>query len=293
MRQFLDAPLQDLVVSQQMLLQHRDELATTDRYWPFEQTHLEFTEQVGRHILVYERAQALADNGRTIEASGLLEHLLADIALDPKGEPGLQDTVEVLLSKLALERDDIQSAQAWISKPMHGHMLEKGNDNHDYAQAWLTDALVLQRAGKPQELEHAVAAMQAWTATLPKQDEWVAILLLRAQAVEAWSEGRRDQSLAQLKLAMSKANELGVPEFMVDVGQAYTQSLLAAGKVEEAIAVSGELSAWASLDWRAAWAQACAYRALGQVASWERYRQKARELAGDRVLPTDASVVMY
>jgi Flp pilus assembly protein TadD len=84
-----------------------------------------------------------------------------------------------------------------------------------------------------------------------------------------------------------------VPELIVDVGQAYTQSLLAADKVEEAVAVSGELSTWAQLDWRAAWAQACAYRALGQVASWERYRQTARELAGDRVLPADASVVMY
>lgn len=293
MRQFLDAPLQDLVISQSMLLQHRDELATTDRYWPFEQTHLEFAEQIGRHLLVYERAQALADNGRTTEASSVLEHLLADIALDSKGEPGLQATVEVLLAKLALQRNDVQAAQSWISKAMNGHMLEKGNDNRDNAEAWLTDALVLQRAGKPQELKHAVAAMQTWAATLTGQDEWIAILLLRAQAVQAWSEGQREQSLGQLKLAMSKANELGVPELMVDVGQAYTQSLLADGKVEEAVAVSGELSTWAQLDWRAAWAQACAYRALGQVASWERYRQKARELAGDRALPAGATAFLY
>lgn len=293
MRQFLLGPLQDLVISHRMLLQHRDELAATDRYWPFEQTHLEFTEQIARHVLVYERARAVAGNGRTLEASGLLEHLLADIALDPKGEPGMQATTEVLLARLALERDDVRAAESWISKAVAGHMLEKDSDQRDYADAWLTDVLIMQRAGKPEELKHAVAAMQAWAAKLPDQDEWIAILLLRAQAIEAWSEGRRDQALDQLKLAMSKANELGVPEPMVDVGQTYTQALLAAGKVEEAIAVSGELSTWAQSDWRAAWTQACAYRALGQASSWERYRQKARELAGDRALPADASVFMY
>jgi len=293
MRQFLPGPLQDLVISHRMLLHYRDELAASDRYWPFEQTHMEFTEQIVRHILIYERARAVADNGRTLEASSLLEHLLADVALDPKGEPGMQATTEILLARLALERDDIQAAESWISKALTGHLLENDSDQRDHADAWLTDVLVLQRAGKPEELKHAVAAMQAWAAKLPDQDEWIAILLLRAQAIEAWGEGRRDQALDQLKLAMSKANELGVPEPMVDVGQAYTQALLVDGRVQEAVAVSGELSTWAQSDWRAAWTQACAYRALGQASSWERYRQKARELAGDRVLPADASVFMY
>ena len=293
MRQFLADPLRDLIISQRMLLQHRDELATTERYWPFEQTHLGIPDQLARHILAYERAYALADNGRTTEASGVLEHLLAEIALDSKGEPGLQATVYILLAKLALERDDMPAAQSWINKAMAGHLLEKDNDPRDEADARFINALVLQRAGKSQDLKHAVADMQAWTAGLRNQDEWIAILLLRAQALAAWNEGQHEQALDHLRLAMSKANELGVPELIVDVGQAYTQSLLAAGKVEEALAVSGELSSWAQLDWRAAWAQACAYRALGQVASWERYRQKARELAGDRVLPADASVVVY
>lgn len=104
MRQFLPEPLQDLIISQRMLLQYPDELATTDRYWPLEQKHIEFAEEITRHVLVYERAFALADNGRTIEASDLLEHLLAQIKLDPQGEPGLQGYVEALLARFALER---------------------------------------------------------------------------------------------------------------------------------------------------------------------------------------------
>jgi Flp pilus assembly protein TadD len=99
------------------------------------------------------------------------------------------------------------------------------------------------------------------------------------------SEGWRDRALDQLKLAMSQADQLGVPELIVDVGQAYVQALLAAGKLEDAASISGKLSTWSQFDWRAAWAQASVYRALGQAAYAEPYLDKAKELAGDRVLP--------
>lgn len=293
MRQYVSQVLLDLVVARRMLLQHTDALAVTDRYWPFEQKHWDIQEPILRHLLVYERAYALADNGRTAEACSLLENLLAQIASDPHGEPGLQDTVYVLLAKLALQRDDVAAAQTWITKAMDKKLLERNNENQDYANAWLTEAMVMQRAGKTDELKDAVIAFQSWAAALPEHDEWVDILLLRAQAVQAWSEGRHDQALDQLKLAMSKADAYGVPELIVDVAQAYTQALLGAGKVEDAASVSGKLSAWSQLDWRAAWAQACVYRALGQMTYAEQYQNKARELAGDRVLPADASGFVY
>jgi len=293
MRQFLEPPLQNIVTAQKMLLQYHDELATTDRYWPFERTHLEFTDSIERHLMMYMRAQALADNGRTAEASRLLEQTLADIARDAKGEPGLQACVEALLAKFALQRGDVQAAQQWIATAMAGQKFEKDNDRRDYAYAWLTDVMVAQRAGKSDELKRVVAAMQAWVAGAPDHDEWIAILLLRAQAAAAWSEGRHEQALDQLKLAMNKADAFGVPELVVDVGQAYAQALLAAGKLQEAASVSGKLSPWSQSDWRAAWTQACVYRALGQATYAETYRSKAHELAGDRVLPADASVSVY
>jgi DNA-binding winged helix-turn-helix (wHTH) protein/tetratricopeptide (TPR) repeat protein len=293
MRQFMPELLMDLIVSQRMLLQHVDALATTDRYWPFEQKHWNVSDQIARHLLVYERAQALADNGRTSEASRLLVDLLTQVASDPDGEPGLQDTVYVLLATLALQRGEVQSAQSWIGKAMDQSLLEKNNDNRDYAYARLTNALVMQRAGKTKQFKDAVDALQAWATGLPTQDAWIDILLLRAQAIEAWSDGRREQALAQLKLAMNKADAYGVPELIVDVAQVYTQALIAAGKMEDAASVSGKLSTWSQVDWRAAWTQACVYRALGQMPYAKQYQSKARQLAGDRVLPADASVFMY
>lgn len=296
MRELMPGTLLDLLVSHRMMLQYTEELAATDRYWPFEQKHWDIPDQILRHLLIYERAQELAHNGHTDEASAQLEDLLTQIASDSQGEPGLQDTVYVLLAKLALQHADIRAAQAWIAKAMDERLLTKGNDNRDYADAWLTDVMVQQRAGKAKELKDAVAALQSWMSVLPPsaQDNWLDILLLRAQAVEAWNEGRHDQALDELKLAMSKADAFGVPELIVDIGLAYTQTLLATGHVEEAVSASGKLSTWSQVDWRAAWAQACVYRALGQITYWEQYREKARTLAGDRGLPvTETSMFIY
>ncbi|WP_281848881.1 winged helix-turn-helix domain-containing protein [Dyella sp. GSA-30] len=287
MRQFLPGLLVDQAVSQKLLLLHADQLATTERYWPLDQKHWSFTEKVMLHILVFQRAAALADNGRTTEASKLLEQLLIQIKLDPDGEPGLQGTTYVLLAKLALQRGEIPAAQSWISKALSGRLLEMDGDKRDYADAWLVNVMIAQRAGHPKALEQVATAMQAWAAGLPAQDEWISIQLLRGRAIEAQAKGHRSDALDQLKLAMNQANQLGIPELIVDVGLAYTLALLEDGKVDEAVAIGGQLSVWDQQDWRAAWAQACIYRAMGRLESSEPYQRKAHELAGDRLLTTD------
>ena len=138
------------------------------------------------------------------------------------------------------------------------------------------------------EIQRALSAMQAWADKLSStdRDDWIAIRLLRAQAIQAQAEGRRETALDLLKQAMNRASRYGVPELIADTGLAYTLALLESGQVSEAFVISGQLSAWGQLDWRVAWAQACVYRAMGQTESWNRYQRKARELAGDRVLPT-------
>jgi DNA-binding winged helix-turn-helix (wHTH) protein/tetratricopeptide (TPR) repeat protein len=293
MRQFLPALLMDQAISQKLLLLHVDQLATTERYWPIDQKHWDFTEKVMRHVLVFQRASALAGNGRTTEASDLLEQLLTQIKLDPKGEPGLQGVVYVLLAKLALQRGELASAQSWISKAFAGQLQEMGGDKRDHADAWLTDVMIVQRSNNPKELTRVVDAMQAWAAGLPAQDEWISIQLLLARAIEARANGRPSEAQDQLKLAMNQANRLGVPELKVNVGLAYTLLLLEAGKVDEAAGIGGQLSVWGQQDWRAAWAQACVYRAMGRLESSEQYQRKARELAGDRPLTTDTSMIGY
>ncbi|MBT2117583.1 winged helix-turn-helix domain-containing protein [Dyella sp. LX-66] len=287
MRQYLPPLLVHLVISQKMLLQHADAFATTEQYWPLDEKFPGYTENIGRHILMFQRADALGGIGRAADASALLEQVLVQIEADPHGEPGLKGTVYTLLAKLALQRGDVPGAQAWIAKALSGRLLEWDSDQHDTADAWLLNVLIAQQAGDVKEIQRALPAMQAWADKLAPadRDDWVAIQLLRAQAAQAQAEDRREQALDLLKQAMNRASRYGVPELIADTGLAYTLALLESGKASEAFVISGQLSAWGQLDWRVAWAQACVYRAMGQTASWNRYQRKARELAGDRVLP--------
>ncbi len=280
MRELLSMPLQGLTYSHKMLLQFPDELATTELYWPFEQKNMQFCDNYVRNALVILRAVALADNGRTAEASTVLEQLLGQFK--PGDDPAQRASTQALLAKLALERGQTQAALAWIGKAMDGTALKQDDDKRNVAQAWLVQINILLRAGRADDVQRAVAAMKAWAAPLMEQDEWLALYVMRATAAGAWSEGNRQQAFEQLKLAMAVADKLGVPDLIVSVGQSYALALVSAGNIDQAVAISGRLSSWSELDWRAAWAEACVYRALGQMPAWEKYRSKAQALAGDR-----------
>lgn len=279
MRQLLSSALDPLAHAQAMLLRFPEELATTDRYWPFEQRHLDFLDGYVRHQLSRRRALALADNGRTVEAVSLLQRTQADAGLQE--EAGMRAELRMQLAKLALQRGDEEGAAVWIGQALDGMAL-KDYDERDYAQACYLHAVLLQRTGRVAELKAAVAALKAWVAGRPKPDDWVTIWLLRAQAVQAWGEGQHEQAIEQLKTAMAAADAKGVPEGIVAVGQSYALALLAAGHAEQAAAISGRLSSWSKLDWRAAQVEARVYQALGQAQAAQAAWIKARQLAGDR-----------
>lgn len=276
----LVAPLSDLALAHQMLLQFPEELAATDRFWPLDP---DFLDDYVRHQLTITRANALADNGRTLDASALLAPLQA--AMNAEQEADLIVQANILLAKWALQRGDTQAALSRMAKAMSGPGLSQDTDLRDNAEAWLIQVLALQRAGHTQQVTSTVNAMQAWASRLPDKDDWVALRLLQAKAAQAWSEGQHDQALEHFRQAMSVANRLGVPELIVDVGQAWTSALLDAGQVDQAQAVSGQLSTWANVDWRAAWVQARVYQALNQGDAAQRAQKVARQLAGDRALP--------
>ncbi|GLQ93255.1 winged helix-turn-helix domain-containing protein [Dyella acidisoli] len=291
MRQLLSTPLQGLIMSHKMLLQYADELEASDRYWPFDEKNMEFCDDNVRSELVILRALALADSGRTSDASTLLQQLNAQPK--PDDDPILSAWANILLARFALERGETQAAQAWIAKAFTGSALDQDDDQRDYAEAMLTKVNVLQRAGKLDELKHTVATLQAWVGHRKELDDWTDIFVLRANAAQAWSEGRREQALEQLRLAMIKADKLGVPDLIVGVGQAYALALLSAGNVDQAVAISGRLSTWSNVDWRAAWVEACTYRALGQMDAWEKQRNKAQTLAGDRMQLTEPTLFSF
>lgn len=291
MRELISTPLQGLVYSHKMLLQFAEELTVTDGYWPLEQKNLQFCDDYVRRALVILRAVALADNGRTAEATAVLQ--LSLLSSPSEDEPAQRAWTYALLAKWALERGDMPAAQASIAKAMQGSALAQDADRRNYAEASLINIDVLLRAGRNADLQRSVSALQAWMGTLPAADDWLELYLMRAKAAAAWSGGRQAQALAQLKLAMALADKLGVPELIVSVGQPYALALLHEGKLDQALAVSGRLSGWSQTDWRAAWIEACLYRALGQTSAWDAYRSKAQVLAGDRVQLTEPGALAF
>ena len=280
---FIITPLETLSYARHLNLQFPDELATTDRYWPFDQKHMAFPNAASQHVLTEMRAIALADNGRASEANRLLEHLVGE--LDSHNEAAIVANVNALLANVALQRGDTQVALSWISKAMAGHGFDDDNDKRRVAEAWLINVDVLAHAGKVEELNHAVAAMETWAVQLPRKDDWIDAWLLRAKATQSWSEGKSDQALDQFRAAMAAAEKLGVPEFIVGTGVPYAQMLLKTGHVDEAVAIGGRLSTWDGVDWRAAWVEADVYKALGQTVASDVSYAKAQRLAGDRMLP--------
>jgi DNA-binding winged helix-turn-helix (wHTH) protein/tetratricopeptide (TPR) repeat protein len=281
----LIAPLDDLALAHRMLLQFPDELTATDRFWPLDPNN---TDDYVRHQLIVTRAIALAGNGRTLAAQAMLEPLLT--ALNPTQEADLVAQVNIWLARFALERGDTPQALALISKAMTGPGLDQIDDKRNVADAWFIQAIALQRGGKGKELDTMLAAMQAWVAKQPNKDDWVDTRLMQVKAVQAWSEGKRDQALAFLKQAKSSADRLGVPELIVSTGRTYALALLDAGQVDQAQAISGQLSTWTTVDWRAASLEARVYQALGQTESAQHAQNKAQQLAGDRPLSASAAV---
>ncbi|GLQ94178.1 winged helix-turn-helix domain-containing protein [Dyella acidisoli] len=291
MRSMLLSTLDALAYAQQMLLKFQDELATTDRFWPLDEKGKDFG-FIGddmRHELTSVRAAALADNGRTVEAKALFEHLLNDI--DAEKESGLRAQVNKSLARLALDSGDNERA-AMLASDALKPVLEE-DDQRDYAEVWLVRIAGLQRGGKVDQARQEIAAMLAWESHLPVKNEWTHIYVVRAQAAQAWIDGNHDKAIEQLKLAMNLADKLGVPEVIVSVGKAYALALLDTGHVDQAVAISGRLSAWSTTDWRAAWVEARVYQALGQTDSWQKSRSTAQQLTGDRPLPAASSTFEF
>jgi DNA-binding winged helix-turn-helix (wHTH) protein/tetratricopeptide (TPR) repeat protein len=284
----LIAPLDDLALAHRMLLQFPDELAATDRFWPLDPN---LTDDYVRHQLTITRAIALADNGRTLDAKALLEQLLG--TLNAAQEADLAADANAWLAKLALGRGDAEEALARIAKAMAGAGFDQIDDKRGAADAWLVNVTALQRTGKVKELQSALSAMQAWASKLPDKDAWIDTRLAQAKAADAWSEGNRDQALAYLNQAVSSADKSGVPELIVSAGQSYAAALLRTGHADQALAISGRLSTWIQVDWRAAWVAARVYQALGRSESSQQALNKARELAGDRLLPTPSTSDFY
>lgn len=274
----LNSALRSLADAHSMLLDHEQALATTDRFWPVE-THSRNPRE--SWWLTLSRAVALAGIGRLHDADDLVKRVRE--SSDPDEDAVVRIEAEALAADLALLRGDNARA-ATLAAAALTPALENSNWQ-DYAAAWFTRVHALQRGGRTAEAAAEVKRLRNWVDMSPG-DRRVLYAVL-AEANQARTEGSSELALERYADAMARAERIGVPEDIVVVGEPYVEALIEAGQIDQASAISGRLAQWADKDMRAAWTQARVYQSLRKADAARDALERARALAGERVLPAE------
>jgi len=277
-RTMLPAELDGMASVAKQQLKYRDELAITDRFWPLS---ADLVDVHMRRELTFVRAIALADNGRMLEASSLAHQLLREI--DPREDAMLAAEVPALLAQMAWEMGDDAEA---VRQARQAMAQQDGLDQQDRSAAWLVLVRALARGGQADEAAKEAERFAAWAGKQPPGDgDWPPLYADLAQA-ELVAAKDAPRGLVLLEGLLARARKEGVPALIVDVGSSYAAALLKAGQADQALTVSGTLSAWAQDDVRVVALEARIYQALGHDDARDKALQRARLLAGERPLPS-------
>jgi DNA-binding winged helix-turn-helix (wHTH) protein/tetratricopeptide (TPR) repeat protein len=269
----LAAALAAIVDADLALLDTTDALATTDRFGSLQSRGGGGRE---RWELVLARARALAGIGKLGDADALLARL-AD-ASDPAQDAVARAQGNVLGAEIALARGECAHAAAIAGAAMTP-TLDRAIPV-DYARDARIRVEAFACAGDAAATDEALNDFETWAAHAPAPALGIEMLRARAAAARSPEDARTAWSGA-----MSAATARAIPDEIVDVGLAYVRSLIAAGRLDEAVSVNGRTAVWAERDARAALIQALVYAALGRSAAADEAFQRARKLAGERVFP--------
>jgi DNA-binding winged helix-turn-helix (wHTH) protein/tetratricopeptide (TPR) repeat protein len=276
----LNSALRSLADAQSMLLEHEPSLATTERFWPAE-THSRNARE--RWWLTLSRAVALAGTGRLHDADDLIKRILD--SSDPVEDEAVRTEAVGLTADLALLRGDNARAAELAAKALTPTL--ENTNWQDYEGTWFTRVRGLQRSGQLATAADEIKRLRSWADAAPGDRRLLYVVLVEADQANA--EGHGELALQRYASALALAERLGIPDDIVNVGGPYVEALLVAGRVDEASAMSGRLAQWADKDMRAVWSQAQVYQALGKSDAARDARDRARQLAGERILLGDSA----
>jgi DNA-binding winged helix-turn-helix (wHTH) protein/tetratricopeptide (TPR) repeat protein len=106
-----------------------------------------------------------------------------------------------------------------------------------------------------------------------------------AEANRAWARGDRDAADRAFAAALALADEQGIAETLVAVAGDDVAFLLESGRTADAAAVAMRIAAWADADYDAALATLRVAHAGRDRSAWSVALERARRLAGERVVP--------
>ncbi|MBX3688110.1 winged helix-turn-helix domain-containing protein [Dokdonella sp.] len=226
-----------------------------------------------RHALLIEHASVLARSGQLSEARKLLAELASDASSD--SDPALllaRIHFEQARLDLAAGRPDEAAALAQSAVEAYAdadHLRER-------AHAWLLLAQALRAAGKLTEASAQAAQLRA----AANADQAPPLLLFAALAqAEATPV---DAATTAYEDALARAAREDVPADTAQVLISWAARLIAAGELDRASALVGQVSRWAGQDFACALLQLRYYHALGEIPAWQTALQRAQSLAGER-----------
>lgn len=213
-----------------------------------------------------DSVQALVQiaNGRLHDAQATLTRLRA-LGLAADGRQMAELTLRLLLAQ-GHSAEALAMSRGWL------------------ARADATAALTL--LGVQAALrERDMAVARQWQARTHTAADDADAELPVSRALVAARDGDREQALATIATAATRASDTGSADTRIRIGVAQAWILLDARQPEAAAAVlGGDLSSFANSDYRVAWSMLALYRALDDRPQAERARAQAEALRGERML---------
>ena len=111
-----------------------------------------------------------------------------------------------------------------------------------------------------------------------------------AEAERATALDRRDDADRAYQQALDLADAEGTPRTIATVIESWASALIGQGRLADAAALVGRIGAWAADDFDSALLQLRLARALGEPTGWRNALAAARELAGERAIPSELAV---
>jgi len=177
---------------------------------------------------VYVRA--LAASGKRAEAARVLERLQPRTALE-------QARVQALRARLALDADAPADAAAAATLALTAELARA--DRAGYAHAWIDRIRALQRTDRLHEARIESQRLARWcdSGCASTQAERLAL-----DAEQAAAEQRFDDALRRYANALRVADRTATPATQATVVAAYLETLVAARRMDVAVAVAGRLT---------------------------------------------------
>ncbi|MFC4821787.1 winged helix-turn-helix domain-containing protein [Dokdonella ginsengisoli] len=236
-------------------------------------------------------------------------------ARDRIGDPGLTLVVFNRQARVLMSVGRYREAAEVVAEAQRRfHDLRPGTVRYLYD----VQAELASRSGQPERTVTAVdAALETWPRD-PSFDRYAYLVLLRQRALIAGGHVKREQIedwlppdgdgmsavfllaraewaaeqkaeaesvRATFDRALAKAEDVGLPVLVSLVAQSYVDWLLAHQRRDKAAELAGRVAVWANDDYESALIRVKVFHALGSTDAWRQSLGRARELAGERVVP--------